>query len=58
MIEAKQKEKSIFKLYEKYPYLNCKCCSNYNLDKIFYPKQEIIYIKKRKKSNIKKIVKK
>jgi hypothetical protein len=24
MIEAKMKEKSIMKLYEKYPYLNCK----------------------------------
>lgn len=24
MIEAKQKEQAIFKLYEKYPYLNCK----------------------------------
>ena len=24
MIEAKQKEKAIFKLYSKYPFLNCK----------------------------------
>jgi len=24
MIEAKKKEQAIFKLYEKYPFLNCK----------------------------------
>jgi len=29
MIEAKMKEKSIMKLYEKYPYLNCKIINTY-----------------------------
>ena len=52
MIEAKQKEKSIFKLYQKYPYLNCKCCSNYNLDTIFNLSDKTIYIKKRKKLKV------
>ena len=28
MIEAKMKEQSIFKLYEKYPELNCKINKN------------------------------
>ena len=28
MIEAKAKEKAIFKLYEKYPQLNCKIEKN------------------------------
>jgi len=32
MIEAKMKEKAIEKLYEKYPYLNCKITSNNNYD--------------------------
>ena len=26
MIEAKMKEQAIFRLYEKYPHLSCKCC--------------------------------
>jgi UV DNA damage endonuclease len=46
MIEAKQKEKSIFKLYGKYPSLNCKCCN----ENIY-----IIKIKKKSKMNSKKI---
>ena len=39
MIEAKMKEQAIFKLYEKYPFLNCKNISKYiyieNIENIF-----------------------
>ena len=30
MIEAKMKEQAIFKLYKKYPFLNCKIKKKYN----------------------------
>jgi len=49
MIEAKMKEQAIFKLYQKYPFLNCKIVNHLPKGNIKIFDDRIVIIKKKKK---------